>query len=159
MLFRFVNTDSNQLLSTLHLWSIYTTDSLTSFPHGYTTSIHHWRDYSFFHSDSLTCFSHWLYYTVFTLHKFLSASPILYFLITESSRSTQPIPHIVFGFLPTGELWSFEHVKTDDTHPTRVLVLKISNRGWTPVNNIIDYLHIHNNGWCTPPLPPYVYIG
>ena len=62
MLFWFVNTDSIQLLPSLHLWSVCTTDSLTSFQHWYITGIHQWLDCSFFNSDSITHFSHWLYY-------------------------------------------------------------------------------------------------
>ena len=61
MLFWFVSTDSIQLLPSLHLWSVCTTDSLTSFQHWYITGIHQWLDCSFFNSDSITHFSHGLY--------------------------------------------------------------------------------------------------
>ena len=80
-LFRFVNTDSIPLLSTLYLWIICTTDSLTNFQHGYTTGIHHWFDCHLFNLDTITRFSHCVLYSFDTA--FISSLPITYTILSD----------------------------------------------------------------------------
>ena len=47
-----------------------------------------------------------------------------------------------FGSLPTGEVGAFGCETTYDTFSLRVMVIKVSNRGLSPVNNVIDHYQL-----------------
>ena len=44
-----------------------------------------------------------------------------------------------FGFLPTEEVGAFEFEVIDDTFSLWFRVIKVPNRGLTPMNNVIDH--------------------
>ena len=123
-----------------------------------------------FYIDSLTRFHHcldptWLIvlpYYLLPTDTLSSCIHITYDLLSDHcifSIVTSDGSHSILAPSPQGRLGHSTYVTNDDTYPTRDLVFKVSNRGWTHVNTFICHHQIHNNGWRTPPIPPRAQKG